>query len=74
MKCHGCSSSMLLERQETAGRVITQWHRCPVCNKVHMHSECLQLDARAMDRHEAHESNSDKGTVAYSLRQGIEYA
>lgn len=73
MKCHGCNSSMLLDRQETAGRVTTEWYQCPVCNKMHMHSELAQSDTNSTQWSESHESATEKGTVAYSPRQGITY-
>jgi len=78
MKCHGCNSSMLLDRQETTGRVTTEWYQCPVCSKMHMHSELAQSRVPFNewgDGHESsHESNTEKSTVAYSPRQGITYA
>jgi len=74
MKCHGCSSSMLLDRQETAGRVTTEWHRCPVCNKVTMHSELDQSSKQESRWADPDDLGSDKSTVAYARRQGIAYA
>ena len=74
MKCHGCNSSMLLDRQETSGRVTTEWYQCPVCHKMHMHSELAQSRANSPEWADAHESSTEKSTVAYSRRQGITYA
>lgn len=73
MKCHGCNSSMLLDRQETAGRVTTDWYQCPVCHKTHMHSELAQSRAQSNEWADSHESTIEKGPAAYS-RQGITYA
>jgi len=73
MKCHGCSNSMLLERQEIAGRVTTEWHRCPVCSKVSMHSELDQSKALPSKWATSGTSSSDSA-VTYSRRTGTAYA
>jgi len=44
MKCHGCSSVMVLDRSETGQsqngmRARTEWHSCPLCGKVRLTSE-----------------------------------
>ena len=65
---------MFLDRQETAGRVKTEWHRCPVCHKVHMRSQLDQSTQAEADWGELQDSHTEKSTVAYSRRQGIAYA
>lgn len=65
---------MLLDRQETAGRVTTEWHRCPVCHKVHMRSELDQSPRSESNWDELQDSHTEKSTAAYSRRQGIAYA
>ena len=39
MKCHGCSTLMILDKQETGEGSRTQWHSCPLCRKVRLTSE-----------------------------------
>jgi len=39
MKCHGCSTLMILDKQETGTGSRTQWHSCPLCGKVRLTSE-----------------------------------
>jgi len=39
MKCHGCSTLMILDKQETGAGSRTQWHSCPLCGKVRLTSE-----------------------------------
>jgi len=65
---------MLLDRQETAGRVTTEWHRCPLCNKINMRSELDQSKPQDSRWGDMEESGTEKSTVAYSRRQGIAYA
>ncbi len=74
MKCHRCNSTMLLDRQETSGKVTTEWHSCAICNTVHMRSALDDQLSAFADRNDTHESNTDKDPVAYAPRQGIAYA
>jgi len=39
MKCHGCSSLMVLDKQETGTGSCTRWHSCPLCGKVRLTSQ-----------------------------------
>lgn len=39
MKCHGCSSLMVLDKQETGTGSCVQWHSCPLCGKVRLTSQ-----------------------------------
>ena len=41
MKCHNCSTTMLLSRTAASERSTTQWYRCPVCNAQHMSTRLL---------------------------------
>ena len=74
MKCHGCNSSMLLDRQETAGRVTTEWYQCPVCHKMHMHSELAQSRHSSSEWVDSRDTHTGKNTAANTRRQSTEYA
>jgi len=39
MKCHGCSTLMVLDKQETGSGSYAQWHSCPLCGKVRLTSQ-----------------------------------
>ncbi len=74
MKCHGCKSPMILDKAETAGRVTTEWHSCPICNKVKMHSELSDIRAPDSRWNELEEAVSEHSSMAYSQQQDTTHA
>jgi len=53
MKCHGCSSLMVLDKQEIGAGSCTQWHSCPLCGKVRLTSQ-PETNLDSTDQSEAH--------------------
>jgi len=36
MKCNGCGTAMVLERQESSPVSSSEWYNCPLCGKIRM--------------------------------------
>jgi len=72
MKCHGCSTLMVLDKQETGSGSRMQWHSCPLCRKVRLTSE-PDTNANADLRAENGRSSSLSSTNVTGSRKGTPY-
>lgn len=45
MKCHNCTTTMVLERTASSERSKTQWYKCPICHSEHMSTRLLFEDS-----------------------------
>jgi len=65
MKCHGCNSLMVLQKQETGSGSTSQWHGCPLCGKV-------RLTSQPADPVDQHASLNGAASVSYTIGRSVE--